>query len=65
VLEEVREARSTALLVSSTDVVDDVRGDRRRRVIHGHDDAKTVIELGLSHVDLELVVRERDGRKKQ
>jgi hypothetical protein len=44
VLEEVREAGATALLVARTDVVPEVHRDQRHAVVLKHDHAQAVVE---------------------
>ena len=51
--------RAAALLVAPADVVDDVDRDGRGGVVDEHDDAETVVELRLLHVEVELRLRLR------
>ena len=62
VLEQVREAGLAALLVTRADVVPDVHGDDRRRVIFVDDQAQAVVERELLVRDAVAVARERRPR---
>ncbi len=60
VLEQVREAGAAADLVAAADVVDDVHGDGRRRVVDEHHDAQAIVELLALHVEPQI---RRGGRR--